>query len=59
MNYSRKELVNFLKEEIQSMPCFYCIHGMLELVDVKICEIVQVDVQCQICKSKDQFELKL
>lgn len=59
MNYSHEELLKYLNEEIRTIPCFQCISGMLELVDVKFFESAQVNTRCLVCQSENKFELRL
>ena len=59
MDFSREELIEYLKETIITIPCFHCVDGMLELVDVKFNDLVQINVYCSACKSKDKFEQNL
>ena len=59
MDFSREELLEFLMCEIRTIPCFHCINGMLELVDVKYSETVQINACCPTCQSENKFELHL
>ena len=59
VNYSHEELLEYLKEEIRTIPCFQCISGMLELVDIKFGELVQVNTCCPTCLSENRFDLNL
>lgn len=44
MYFSREELIEYLTESIRTIPCFQCVDGMLELVDVKFNDLVQINV---------------
>ena len=58
---NKKELTAHIQEEIQYIPCFFCIDGYLELKDIAFEREINAVVYCESCDTQDsmQFNLKL